>query len=485
MDSTSTAIFITVQKLYYPLLCILGIPANLVTFYLILVRRCGMSDSAVVYLSCLAVVDSLYLLWVILLDLSLHFWLPQPFWHASPWCEVLTSLQHGALYSSSWVVVAFTVERYVVLSGTAAVRHPSRRRVPGVTCVAVVTLSHLASVPMAWINAPTPVNVTVDGANVTLPRCRYRDEAYSTALVWVASVLSVGVPVILLIVFNSLIGSHLSRAGRLFSREEQRVASGRTTRSLVRRSILLLGTVSVAFVALSLPRFVTYCILRTVYNSPAFDRNDYGLPINVAGDLANMLHNLNSTTNFLLYCMVSRRFRLELLKLLRCRRRPAEPSSGPTNTSLGWGRAYTLPQPRDRPPGGPWVVNQADTDPDKNQADTDPDKNQADTDPDKNQADTNPYKNQADTNPYKNQADTNPYKNQADTNPYKNQADTNPYKNQADTNPYKNQADTNPYKNQADTNPYKNQADTDPDKNQADTNPYKNQADTNPYKNQD
>ncbi|CAL8311838.1 unnamed protein product [Boreogadus saida] len=357
MDSTSTAIFITVQKLYYPLLCILGIPANLVTFYLISVRRCGMSDSAVVYLSCLAVVDSLYLVWVILLDLSLHFWLLQPFWHSSPWCEVLTLLQHGALYSSSWVVVAFTVERYVVLSGTAAVRHLSRRRVPRVTCVAVVTLSHLASVPMAWVNAPTPVNVTVDGANVTLPRCRYRDEAYATALVWVTSVLSVGAPVVLLIVFNSLIGSHLSRAGRLFSREEQRVMSGRTTRSLVRRSILLLGAVSVAFVALSLPRFVTYCILRTAYNSPAFDRNDYGLPINVAGDLANMLHNLNSTTNFLLYCMVSRRFRLELLKLLRCRRRPpGEPSSGPTNTSLGgWGRVYTLPQPpRDRPPGGPW-----------------------------------------------------------------------------------------------------------------------------------
>ncbi|CAL8315188.1 unnamed protein product [Merluccius merluccius] len=341
MEGTSTAVFITVQKIYYPLLCIMGIPANLVTFYLIFVRRCGMSDTAVVYLSCLAVVDSFYLVWVILLDLTLTFWLLQPFWHSYPWCGVLAFLQYGALYSSSWVVVVFSIERYTVLSSTAAaVRHLSHARIPKMTCVAVVMLSHLASVPMAWINVVTPVNVTVDGANVTLPRCRYRDETYSTALVWITAVLSGGVPIVLLVVFNYLIGYHLSRASRPFAREERRATGGRTTRGLVRRSILLLGTISVAFMVLSLPRFITYCILRTVYNSPVFDRNDYRLPINVAGDLANMLQNLNSTANFLLYCMVSRRFRRELLELLRCRR-PAGDSSVLTNTTL---KVFTLPQ---------------------------------------------------------------------------------------------------------------------------------------------
>ncbi|CAL8312580.1 unnamed protein product [Lota lota] len=353
MEDTSTAIFITIQKFYYPLLCIMGIPANLVTFYLIFVRRCGMSDTAVVYLSCLAVVDSLYLVWVILVDLTLTFWLLQPFWHSYPWCGILAFLQYGALYSSSWVVVVFTIERYVAFSSTAAVRHLSHARIPKMTCVGVVTLSHLASVPMAWINMVTPVNFTVDGANVTLPRCRYRDETYSTALVWITSVLSGGVPIVLLIIFNYLIGYHLGRASRLFTREQQRVMSGRTTRGLVRRSILLLGTVSVAFVALSLPRFITYCMLRTVYNTPAFDRNDYRLPINVAGDLANMLQNLNSTTNFLLYCMVSRRFRLELLKLLRCRRPAGEHSSVLSNTTL---KVFTLPQPSNLPLAGSGVM---------------------------------------------------------------------------------------------------------------------------------
>lgn len=107
---------------------------------------------------------------------------------------------------------------------------------------------------------------------------------------------------------------------------------GRGARGMLRRTLLLLGTVSVTFVVLSLPRFVTYCILRTEHNTQSFDRNDYGIPINVAGDVANMLQNLNSTTNFLLYCVVSGRFRKELLRVVTCKAATGEPSSFLTRT---------------------------------------------------------------------------------------------------------------------------------------------------------
>jgi hypothetical protein len=43
---------------------------------------------------------------------------------------------------------------------------------------------------------------------------------------------------------------------------------------VVRRTIFLLGTVSLTFVVLSLPRFVAYCILHTKYNHDWFDRSD-------------------------------------------------------------------------------------------------------------------------------------------------------------------------------------------------------------------
>ncbi|XP_054618582.1 probable G-protein coupled receptor 139 [Dunckerocampus dactyliophorus] len=331
MEGVSVTIFVTVQKIYYPLLCIMGIPANLFTFYIICFRKCGMSDTAMVYLSCLAIVDTFYVVWVILIDLTLTFWLLQPFWNSHPWCSILGFLQYGSLYSSSWIVVVFTIERYLALRSTAK-QHFSQARVTKLTCTAVVVVSHLASVPLCWINAVEPVDITVDGENVTLPRCNYRDETYSTVIVWVTTFLSGGIPIVLVIIFNYLIGCHLHRASNLFTKEERRVIRGRSTRGVLRRTILLLGTVSVAFVVLSLPRFVTYCILRTEYNTAHFNRNNYRIPINVAGDVANMLQNLNSTTNFLLYCVVSRRFRQELVRTLTCKATTRDPASYATHT---------------------------------------------------------------------------------------------------------------------------------------------------------
>ncbi|KAM4529228.1 putative G-protein coupled receptor 139 [Fundulus diaphanus] len=334
MEAASASVFVTVQKIYYPLLCIVGIPANLFTFYMICFRKCGMSNTAVVYLSCLAIVDTFYLVWVILLDLTLTFWILHPFWHYYPWCGILGFLQYGSLYSSSWIVVVFTIERYLVLRSTASKQTLSQSWVTKMICTAIVLLSHLVSVPMSWINIVTPVNLTVDGENMTLPQCRYRNHAYSTVIVWIATFLSGGIPIVLVIIFNYLIGYHLCRASNLFTKEERRFMYGRNTRGTLKRTILLLGTVSVAFVILSLPRFVTYCILRTRYNDENFNRDDYSVPINVAGDLANMLQNLNSTTNFLLYCMVSRRFRQELVQAMTCKAKALELSTLLNHTTM-------------------------------------------------------------------------------------------------------------------------------------------------------
>ncbi|KAE8287166.1 hypothetical protein D5F01_LYC15134 [Larimichthys crocea] len=349
----SVTVFITVQKIYYPLLCIMGIPANLFTFYMICFRKCGMSDTAIIYLSCLAIVDTFYLVWVILIDLTLTFWVQRPFWHSNPWCGILGFLQYGSLYSSSWIVVVFTIERYLVLRSTTAKKHFSQAWVTKLTCVAIVLASHLVSVPLGWINIVTPVNDIIDGVNVTLPKCHYRDETYSTVIVWITTFLSGGIPIVLVIIFNYLMGYHLCRARNLFTKEERRVMHGRSSRGMLKRTILLLSTVSVAFVVLSLPRFVTYCILRTKYNNNNFNRDDYNIPINVAGDLANMLQNLNSTTNFLLYCMVSRRFRRELVQVVSCKSKARELASVLNHTTM---KVFSVVDHKTLPSSNPGTV---------------------------------------------------------------------------------------------------------------------------------
>lgn len=168
------------------------------------------------------------------------------------------------------------------------------------------------------------VNLTQNGQMLTVPRCLYRNTLYSTVVVWVMSFLSSGIPILLVIIFNSLIAYQLLGSGRLFTKEERRTIRASRTRGSARRTLMLLGIVSVAFVVLGLPRFVTYCILRTKHNHEDFDRDDYSIAINVIADVANMLHNLNSGTNFLFYCVASRRFRHEIVNTFQCRARARE-----------------------------------------------------------------------------------------------------------------------------------------------------------------
>ncbi|XP_067839996.1 probable G-protein coupled receptor 139 [Heptranchias perlo] len=312
--------FASVQKIYYPSLCAIGIPANLLTVYTIHCRKCGMSKIARLYLISLAIADTLCLFWGGLIDLSLVWLDPSPFWNSSPWCGLVTVLEYGSIFSSIWIVIVFTLERYLVLRSTQARQHCSQTKVTIRIILSVILVSHLVALPTYWIHSSELRNFTLHNKTLRLPVCDYNDRFYSTAVVWFHTFISGGIPYILIILFNCLISQQLYAATRMFTQEQLKSISGITVRGLAKKSILILFAVSFTFVFLSLPRFVTYCILRTAYNTPKHDRNDYSQPINLFADIAIMLQWLNFAINFLLYCAVSKHFRKEFFLVLTCRR---------------------------------------------------------------------------------------------------------------------------------------------------------------------
>ncbi|XP_067875483.1 probable G-protein coupled receptor 139 [Heterodontus francisci] len=324
MAPTVSSAFVIVQKIYYPSLCAIGIPANLLTVYTIHCRKCGMSKVARLYLTSLAIADTMCLFWGGLIDLSLVWLDPNPFWNSSPWCGLVTVLEYGSVFSSIWIVIVFTLERYLVLRSTRARQHCSQTKVTIRIILSVILVSHLIALPTYWINSSELLNVTWHNETLKLPVCAYNDSFYSTVVVWFHTFISGGIPYILLILFNCLISQQLYAATKMFTQEQLKSINGVTTRSLVKKSILILFTVSFAFVLLSLPRFVTYCILRTAYNTPKHDRDDYKQLINLFADIAIMLQWLNSAINFLLYCVISKEFRREFFLVLTCRSRIAK-----------------------------------------------------------------------------------------------------------------------------------------------------------------
>uniref|UniRef100_UPI00398E570B probable G-protein coupled receptor 139 n=1 Tax=Pristiophorus japonicus TaxID=55135 RepID=UPI00398E570B len=324
MAPTLNNAFVTIQKIYYPTLCAIGIPANLLTVYTIHCRKCGMSKVARLYLISLAIADTLCLFWGGLIDLSLVWLVDNPFWNSSPWCGLLTVLEYGSVFSSIWIVIVFTLERYLVLRSTRARQHCLQTKVTIRIILSVVLISHLIALPAYWINQSELQNLTQHNQTLPHPVCIYNDSFYSTAVVWFHTFISGGIPYLLIVLLNCLISQRLYAATRFFTQEQLRSINGVTAGGLVKKSILILFTVSFTFVLLSLPRFVTYCILRTAYNTPMHDRNDYSQLINLLADLGIMLQWLNSAINSLLYCAISKRFRREFFLVLACRGRMAK-----------------------------------------------------------------------------------------------------------------------------------------------------------------
>ncbi|XP_043917786.1 probable G-protein coupled receptor 139 [Protopterus annectens] len=317
----SKGLFVVIQQIYYPALCVFGLPANLFTAYMIQFQKCGMSKTAGIYLTSLAIMDFFCLLWGALIDLSLYWLQGYTFWNREPWCGLLTVMEYGAMFSSIWIIVAFTIERYLVLRSTHARQQHSESAITVKIVFGVIVTSHLIGVPSFWINEVLVGNFTSGNETKALPQCTYKDDAYATVVVWLHTFIQGGIPFSLIMVFNFLLGYELHKAGKMFTKEQKKAMNVIGRKGVVTRTMLLLLTVSFTFVALCLPRFVTYCILRTIYNTPNHDRNDYKQLINVFADIGIMLQYLNSAINFLLYCVVSKQFRFAFWTLLSCKGR--------------------------------------------------------------------------------------------------------------------------------------------------------------------
>ncbi|XP_048379943.1 probable G-protein coupled receptor 139 [Stegostoma tigrinum] len=105
-----------IQAIYYPILAIVGLTANIATIIILSQRKCGLSRWITRYLVAMSVADLL----VVILDLMLrhipivfkkHF----IFLKSVPLCNMHAVLLYTAIDCSVWFTVAFTFDRFVVV----------------------------------------------------------------------------------------------------------------------------------------------------------------------------------------------------------------------------------------------------------------------------------------------------------------------------------------------------------------------------------
>ncbi|XP_059188381.1 probable G-protein coupled receptor 139 [Centropristis striata] len=273
-----------------------------------------LSRSSTFYLMAISVADTLVLIFIVVLELSVKYHQQEPFWSYEPWCSLRDIFNYGACNASTWLVVVFTVERFVALHTWKMKTKICTLRCAALTTAAVFLFSHLFAIPYYWSNASVYEN------NQT--RCIYKPEAstqFIHALVGLQTLEAYILPFFIILTLNGLTLRLISRSNRVH------ITSHLTSRvnkvmpllhSRKRKSVVLLVTVSMSFVLLSITRAITQIILRTTHMY-SLDRNDYNHRINIAADTGTMLSLSNAAANMYLYACTQSKFRQEFFTCAR------------------------------------------------------------------------------------------------------------------------------------------------------------------------
>lgn len=286
--------------------------ANIMCFVIFWRCKCMLSKSSTFYLMAISIADTAVLVFIVVLELSIKYLTEEPFWSREPWCSLRDIFNYGASNISTWLVVAFTAERFLSIT-----TYNLRKKI-GIphgtlwTICIIFALGHLLALPYNW------AYVSMYSPDLQRWICIYKPNAttqYTLTIVSMQTIISYILPFVIIGILNGLTLRQIS----LVNRVHIICTSGQTVtpllRSRKRKSVVLLVTVSMTFVLLSITRSITQIILRT--KGWQLNRDDYSLSINVAADIGTMISLSNASINMYLYACTQTKFRQEVITCVK------------------------------------------------------------------------------------------------------------------------------------------------------------------------
>ncbi|XP_076170728.1 C-C chemokine receptor type 1-like [Ptiloglossa arizonensis] len=315
-------IFRSVQFYYTPILVYFGSLGNCLSVIVFFgTKLCQYSSS--IYLGALAISDtgfllSVFVVWLNMLEVGLF--------NRPGFCQFFIYLTTLCSFMSVWLVVAFTIERFI------AVQYPLYRQSMCTVSrakAAVATLTGLAMIlcsPVLWFSAPR-FEYNEEG-NVT--ECGHLAEgleSWATVYNAIDTVLTFAIPFAVIIVLNILIARAIYRHIKIRKSltNEPHIAKVRQPYMQSHRNNLaqtkitkMLLVVSSVFLCFNLPAYV----LR-IHAFLHFQENNAPRSVELVQQVCNLLFNTNFGINFILYCATGQNFRraIRFMFLRRFRRR--------------------------------------------------------------------------------------------------------------------------------------------------------------------
>ncbi|XP_053566957.1 probable G-protein coupled receptor 139 [Bombina bombina] len=303
----------SMQRLFYPIISVFGLPVSLVTIAVLWRGNLDMSKSIIYYLISLAVANFLLILVVTVFRDIYYFYVDITLWWPEPSCGVSNWIYFTCVYSLTWLTVAFTFDRYVILCCMKLKLRYCKPTVSRWVIIGVYVCAFLVAMPTFWMYVPVRT-IQPDGTyfhicslhrNLSMiPFLSAYDHIQTT--VWIAF------PLLSLVLTNGLTVWHITITTKL----RKGLKSGKEVDDpeLARRkkSVTLLAMITISFLVHWLPKMFIKVIERFTY--PPVNRYDFYHPVNVVRMLSNMLIVLSSFTNICFYSFTITKFREELIR---------------------------------------------------------------------------------------------------------------------------------------------------------------------------
>ena len=300
-----------------PLLLIIGTIGNVLSFC-VLIRKAMRRTSTYNYLAVLSFTDML-VLYIGLLRLWVGE-LTEDVRDMSDWsCKFITMAGYTVSVYSVWLLIAVTVERYIVTvhSLRASTMCTQGRAVKTIVCILILLLS--INLHFLWT---TQIQTTTRNGEI-IQRCNGAsgyEHLIKQVWPWVDACLYCILPFIIICILNCLIvqkviisrkSRHLLAGSRLSSSSSN---SPRSSNESSARVTIMLLTISFTFLICTLPMNVT--MIHQAYRGFNALSLQEEASYRLARTISELLMYTNHSINFYLYLLTGNKFRQQLLTML-------------------------------------------------------------------------------------------------------------------------------------------------------------------------
>lgn len=299
------------QRYIPPFLMLIGLVGNVMSFF-ILRHKSMARHSTNVFLAALSIAD-LIVLFVGLLGLWISEVADVDFQNTSDFmCKFLSLLTYSSSQFSAWLILAVTVERYIVVCHALhASRWCSRERARK-TVILLAVIFILINSHLIWT-----IGIRSDRGKTECEGLGEYEFLVRKVFPWIDAALYSTIPVIAISLFNILIIRQVLRATH--SRKSlqhvplNNMELKRRSKNKSSKLTIMLLTISFAFCVTTLPMNVVMIASYQISDSPKEMAKLW-----LVRTTAELLMYLNHSMNFFLYCATGQKFRSIVLRIV-CR----------------------------------------------------------------------------------------------------------------------------------------------------------------------